>query len=549
MVWSVASPARVFVLASLAAWISGCSRSGASHGVDAGPSDAGPSDLRVLFVGNSYTYVNDLPAMLAQIAATAGTPPAITTDEVVQGGATLEEHWDNGIAQEKIEEGTWTHVVLQGQSVEPLPFFAGTFSTYAQMFDDLIVHAGARPTLFVTWARADGDSIYAPGAETFVNADHMQDELTNAYADVAGRSPEAMLACVGEAFRRARAQYPDIVLQQADLSHPTVAGTYLAACTFYVALTGNPVPASSMVPTGLDTEDASRLRELARVGSQCGDVPLKGTIFSRFEVDTNGAAPFDFGTAGLSIPTLFYMKNKGGETVGIHDGMSLASPFVWSGGGAYPGGTGTAADGTTFCSNALAPGSTCVVSLAYAATSSGSGSLSLDLTDSYVPTVTRGLHGEATTRALLTVSTYPGLFGNLDSSTSVPDLSTAPGATASLTLFVVNRGAVPVTSLREGTPLSPPFGWASGAFPGGSGDVTWNDVSYPYCSATLGVGEQCALAVTFSPVADGTYTGAVNLAYEDGLGPIVPNANRNIGGLAASLPPGGRSGHASTRPR
>jgi hypothetical protein len=47
------------------------------------------------------------------------------------------------------------------------------------------------------------------------------------------------------------------------------------------------------------------------------------------------------------------------------------------------------------------------------------------------------------------------------------------------------------------------------------------------------------LTVTFSPAAPGTYTGAVNLAYQDRFGPILPNANRNIGGLAVSLPSGG----------
>lgn len=502
---------------------------------DAGPSDAGPSALRVLFIGNSYTYVNDLPGMLEQIAATAGVPPAITTDEVVEGGATLEQHWNEGNAQAKIDEGGWTHVVVQGQSIEPLPYFDGTFSTYAQMFDDLIVQAGAQPTLFVTWARAEGDSIYTPSGQAYVNPEHMQDALTDAYVDVAGRTPGAMLACVGEAFRRTRAQYPEIVLQQADLSHPTVAGTYLAASTFYVALTGNAVPPSSMVPAGLDGGDAAKLRDVARVGSQCGEVPIKGAIFSRLEMDTDLSVPFDFGTAGLEIPTLFYVTNKGGEAAGIQDGMSLAPPFVWTG-GAYPGGSGAAADGTTFCADTLAPGSSCVVSLAYTAASSGSGTVSLDLTHSYVPRVTRELQGEATTRALLTVSRSPGLFGNLDTSSSVPDVSVAPGGMASLNLFVVNRGAVPATSLGAGTPLGAPFGWAGGAFPGGSGSVTWNGTTYPYCSATLAVGEACVVAVTFSPAAAGTYTGAVDVAYQDRFGPVVPDVSRNVGGLAVSLP-------------
>src|ERR1700689_5217578 len=84
---------------------------GAADGSEA---DAGRTALHVLFIGDSYTYVNDLPGMLSSIAATAGTGPTITTDEVVQGGASLEDLWDAG-AQTKIQERSWTHVVLQGQ--------------------------------------------------------------------------------------------------------------------------------------------------------------------------------------------------------------------------------------------------------------------------------------------------------------------------------------------------------------------------------------------------------------------------------------------------
>ena len=112
--------------------------------------DAGPTALNVLFIGNSYTYVNDLPGMLAQIAATAGTPPAITTDEVVQGSATLQNQWDNGIAQTRIGEKAWTHVVLQGQSMEAAYPYDENFATMALQFGKLIIAAGARPTLFVT---------------------------------------------------------------------------------------------------------------------------------------------------------------------------------------------------------------------------------------------------------------------------------------------------------------------------------------------------------------------------------------------------------------
>jgi hypothetical protein len=118
-------------------------------------------------------------------------------------------------------------------------------------------------------------------------------------------------------------------------------------------------------------------------------------------------------------------------------------------------------------------------------------------------------------------------------------VSTFPGGTAPLTLFVMNRGAVPVTSLGEGTPLGTPFAWGGGAFPGGVGSVIAPGTSVPYCSTgTLGVGEQCAVTVTFSPAALGSYPGAVNLAYSDAMGPVSPDANRTLDGeCSAPRPP------------
>ena len=86
----------------------------------------------------------------------------------------------------------------------------------------------------------------------------------------------------------------------------------------------------------------------------------------------------------------------------------------------------------------------------------------------------------------------------------------------------MNRGAVPVTSLGPGTPLGLPFAWGGGAFPGGAGSVVVDSpgTSYPYCSTgALGVGEQCAVTVTFSPTSIGPYPGALDLEYSDATGP------------------------------
>ena len=510
-----------------------------SAGADAAPPDAGPAELRVLFIGNSYTYVNDLPGMLARTAATAGTPPAITTDSVTEGGATLSTHWSEGIAQTRINEGQWTHVVLQGQSLEA-DYPAPAFSAAALQLGDLITAAGARPALYVTWARAAGDSVYGAG-QWFINPDEMQDRVTAAYADVAGQLPGSILACVGEAFRTSLRDHPEIVLHQSDNSHPTVAGTYLAASTFYVALTGNPVPEASEVPPEVSAEDAALLRDVALVGSECADVHVKAIVSWRFDVHCH---PFDFGTMGTSIPTLLFLTNTGYSTAGIADGATLGAPFVWTA-GAYPGGSGTVTSGGAdyaFCAASLPPGSTCVLSVSYTPTTAGSSTLSLDVTDAYVSSVTCELDGSPTLRALLTISEDPGFFGCTDAVCQPIGRIVMPGSTEPIDLVVSNRGGAPTTSLEVGTPLDEPFYWgpsgAGGTFPGGSGQGSVGGVDYDYCTTpTLGVGEQCMVTVSFAPTVAGPQVNtAVSLAYSDAAGPVTPNANRTAVGFTSGGP-------------
>ena len=173
----------------------------------------------------------------------------------------------------------------------------------------------------MTWARAAGDPSYTPqGGGYYFSPGEMQDQLTYSYADLAQQSPNGLLACAGEAFRRAIEQYPGIVLQQTDFSHPTVtpAPLLLAACTFYVALTGQEVPAQSFVPSEVSAQDAASLRDIAQVrgdevcgrsaqGVRVGGATASGNgqqpiIFPNPDGGSEFESPFDFGTAG-SLPS------------------------------------------------------------------------------------------------------------------------------------------------------------------------------------------------------------------------------------------------------
>ena len=306
---------------------------------DAGAIDAGAT-LHVLFIGDSYTYVNDLPGMLAMIAATSG-------------GAARDCHgrgrpgWRFARNAVGRRAGRGSHSGRRVDPGRPAGPERGTTGLGCRRVCLLRLcgvrrpggQEGAQPTLFVTWARAAGAPEYTEGE--FVSPEEMQDELTFAYAQVAQQWPQSILVCVGEAFERAIAQYPGIVLQQTDFSHPTVAGTYLAASTFYVGF--------DRQPRAFPEQRAGRGQcRGCRQPSRCRadrdrlrDVRPKGVIAASFGADFDGGPPFDFGTAGVPVPMQFELANVGSSTVDISDGMTLSPPFVWTAGGAFPGALGT----------------------------------------------------------------------------------------------------------------------------------------------------------------------------------------------------------------
>jgi hypothetical protein len=472
--------------------------------------DAGVAELRVLFIGNSYTYVNDLPGMLSRIAASSGAPPRIAVDSVTVGGGTLEQHLDAGVAPARIDEGIWTHVVLQDQSVEPMRVYFGDYNIYpgdaadaARTIGERVVDAGAIPVWYVTWAReaSDVDGVYAAYK---TNPTQMQDLLTSSYAKVALAVPGSVLACVGEAFRHSLAQHPGIVLHQADGSHPTVAGTYLAASTFYVALTGNEVPAASETPPGLSKEDAVSLREIARVGSTCAAFRAPARI--------RGFPQSSF-VAGSPQRRFVLVENVGDSPAGLSDGQTLAAPFAWSS-GTYPGYADTRlSPDAPPCGSQLAPWSGCTLAVTFSGAEAGAGTLTLGLTGAYEPALAIPLSGETTEQPVLELHRDPGStgpdprgFGWMPPSASV---SARQGETAVFHFFVTNVGgssAAALAGYQLGTlPFSsPPWSWGTTAdpdagFPGGNGSITLEGNTWPHCSDVLEAGQTCVVTGAFTP--------------------------------------------------
>jgi len=169
---------------------------------------------RILFIGNSYTFVNGgLDKQLEGLA------PSTETERIASGGYTLEKHWTDGNARRKIREGKWDYVVLQEQSQVPV-INQPRFYEFARMFDAEIRRSGAKTILLMTWERPDSRNL---GVTT--------DGLAAAFTAI-GKELGAKVAPAGLAFARSLQSKPELTLYTPD-GHPTVEGTYLAACVLY----------------------------------------------------------------------------------------------------------------------------------------------------------------------------------------------------------------------------------------------------------------------------------------------------------------------------
>ncbi len=156
-------------------------------------------------------------------------------------------HWNKGDAQKAIRETKWDYVVLQEQSTLPIKNPVRMHEN-VRLFDEVIKASGAKTALYLTWARK--------------HAPEMQEAITKAYTSV-GAELGALVAPVGVAWQEFERQHDSPVLHDEDQSHPTLAGSYLAACVFFSVLFGEyPVGIESDLK-GLSRANGALLQETA----------------------------------------------------------------------------------------------------------------------------------------------------------------------------------------------------------------------------------------------------------------------------------------------
>jgi len=217
---------------------------------------AAAAAMRVLFIGNSYTYYNAMPQTFADLMRAGGHGVAVGM--VAVGGATLARHLAERRALDAVDRGGWDYVVLQEQSVLPSLASQREAEMYpaVRQFDEHIRRAGAHTVLFLTWGRRDG--LPERGFPTMAA---MQAQLDAGYGQIA-REIGATIAPVGTAWQKALARDPALKLWAHDGSHPSAEGSYLAACVFYATLS-HQSPEGLPCRAGLSDAHARLLQRIA----------------------------------------------------------------------------------------------------------------------------------------------------------------------------------------------------------------------------------------------------------------------------------------------
>ncbi len=197
--------------------------------------------VRILFIGNSLTSANNLPAMIADIADSQGVD--VIYDTHTPGGARLRNHASNKQVLRKLRERPWDFVVLQEQS--QTPGFGDR-----QLARDLFPHAtrlveeskkanpGTSVIFYMTMAHRNGDPANQNVSPELLTYEGTQGRINRSYLKMA-RDNQSLVAPVGEAWWVVREERPELGLY-ADNTHPNPTGTYLAACVFYATLFQSP---------------------------------------------------------------------------------------------------------------------------------------------------------------------------------------------------------------------------------------------------------------------------------------------------------------------
>lgn len=232
-------------------------------GVDTAFTSHGGGTVRVLFIGNSLTSANNLPAMVAAIAKSRGDKLIYAAH--TPGGASLSRHAASRDILEKLRQQDWDFVVLQEQSQLPglgtRLLAKAVYPHAARLVEETKKANGQTSVVFyMAMAHRNGDPANKKVSSDLLTFEGAQRRINRTYTKMA-QDNQALVAPVGVAWREARKKHPTIALYADDV-HPNPTGTYLAACVFYATLFQSPCTGAA-VPRQINQSAALSLQQTA----------------------------------------------------------------------------------------------------------------------------------------------------------------------------------------------------------------------------------------------------------------------------------------------
>ena len=225
----------------------------------------GETPKSILWVGNSFFYYNNsLHSHVLGLVKAADPAGGARATSVTISGSGLDWHdmtsllrpngvgrysfvGDNEIKFNKAGRQFDAVIMMDCSQCPVHPQLKDAFRATVKKDSAIVTGYGARPILFMSWAYKDKPEMTAHLAEAYT---------------AAGNAGDALVIPAGLAFARAIAQRPDLELYQADKRHPTMAGTYLAACASYAAIYGKS-PVGNAYRAGLEPGLAEFLQTIA----------------------------------------------------------------------------------------------------------------------------------------------------------------------------------------------------------------------------------------------------------------------------------------------
>ena len=285
--------------------------------------------IDVLFVGNSYTYYNNLPQLISNIALSFGD--TVNTESSTPGGASFFGHVNNATTLAKINQQPWDYVVLQDQSQKPSlspTYVATNVYPYATQLVDAIQlnNSCTEPVFYMTWGRKNGDASNCAAYPPVCTYLGMQQRLRESYLEM-GTTNSATVSPVGMAWKNYMELDSITDLYNADESHPSIYGSYLAACTFYATIFKKSPIGSTFIPSQIDPNTGYLMQEVA-ANTVLDSLSTWNVFNADFETDSSSNS-IVFTNLSSNYDSLTWFFGDGMQSNDVHPSHTYSSSGVY----------------------------------------------------------------------------------------------------------------------------------------------------------------------------------------------------------------------------